>query len=190
MKVLARIILFLLALCLLVGLLAVLSVFTAIPWLSDFVQDLTARYSWLTLAFSIVLLACIAAAVLALILIVSVPTKRRLFILGRSAGKIEITRQSVESAAAASLDGIHEVKRYQVQAKGSMRPGKLKLEVQAEPRSGEVNLDAMGQTVQQKLAHDLSHCLAIEPRHIKVRIQPVHQSVEGRRRSARVPRVV
>ncbi|MGD9559635.1 MAG: alkaline shock response membrane anchor protein AmaP [Oscillospiraceae bacterium] len=190
MKVFVRIVGFLLVLALLAGLVAMLSVFTDIPWLSAFVQGLIVRWPWLNLAFSIVLLCCITAGVLALILIVSVPSKHKLFVVGRDAGKIEITRQSIESAAGASLGGIREVKRYHVQAKGDMRPGKLKLDVQAEPRDGSVNLDAMGRAVQQKLAADLADCLAMDPRHIKVRVQPVHPSAEARRQHARVPRVV
>lgn len=190
MKVLLRIVLFLLALCLLAGLLAILSVFTAIPWVSGFVQGLLAAWPWLPLALAVVLLFCMAATVLGLVLILSVPSKRRLLVLGRENGNIEITRQSVESTAGASLDEIPELKRYHVQAKGDMRPGRLKLEVQAEPRGGLVDMAQLAAGIQQRLAADLAGCLAMDPKHIHVRIQPIHQQQEGRRQHSKVPRVV
>lgn len=190
MKIIVRAILFVLVLCLLAGLAGVLSLITPIPWLSDFVAGLTSRYTWLPMVLAAIVLLYAAASVLALVLIVSVPTKRKLFILNRDGGKIEITRQSIESEANAALGTMRELKRYHVEAKGDLRPGKLRLAVQAEPRDPNTNLAQLGDAVQAHLAKVMGECLAIAPKHVKVRIQPVAPSHENRHHHAKVPRVV
>lgn len=190
MKIFVRVVLFVLVLCLIAGLAGVLSLITPIPWLSDFVTGLTSRFTWLPLVLGAVVLLFAAISVLALVLIVSVPTKRKLFILNRDGGKIEITRQSIESEANAALGAMRELKRYHVAAKGDLRPGKLRLEVQAEPRDPNINLPRLGDAVQTQLAKVMGDCLAIEAKHVKVRIQAIEPSHESRHRHAKVPRVV
>lgn len=187
MKVLFRIILFLLLLVLLCGVAGILSIFTPIPWLSSFVQTSMKAYPWLTLVFSIMLLVFAAAVALALILTVSVPTKKKLFVLGRGMGRIEITRRSIESVASATVETVPDVKRYFVQVKGSLRPRRVKLDVQVEPQDEYVDLAQLGAAVQQRLVQEMAESLAVEPRHVKVRIQPVHHH---QRHLDKVPRVV
>lgn len=191
MKILLRILLFLLVLCLLAGLVAALALLVPIPWLSGVVQQWAGALPWLPVAVGVVLIFFAALCVLGLILTLSVPAKRKQFILPREMGTIEVTRQSIESAAAGTLEGIPEVKRYHVQARGDLRPGKVKLAAEIEPRNGRTDLVALGQQVQQRLARELADSLEIDPRHIRVTIKPVqHQSGEAAARHSRVPRVV
>lgn len=189
MKVVLRVILFIVGLGLLCGLAGALALITTVPWLSDFVSRLTGTYTWLPMVFAIVLLFFMAVSVLGLVLVVSVHPKKNLFVLNRDGGKIEITRQSVESEANKALEAVPELKRYHVHTRGDMRPGKLKLEVQAEPRDRQTDLARLGQTVQQHLSQVLAECLAIRPEHVKVRIQPV-STQETHHHHAKVPRVV
>lgn len=191
MKVLLRILMFIVALGLMCGLLAVLSMVTVIPWLSAQVLAWVAAYPWLPLALSVILLFFMAVCLLALVLIVSVPSKRHMFIVNRNMGKVEITRQSIESAAAASLEEVEGVKRSCVHTKGSTTPKKLKLWAEIEPRDGTANWPALGEQVQQHLAQSLSGCLAIDPKKIRVVVRPVlPQNGQGSPHHARVPRVV
>lgn len=192
MKILGRVILFILALILLAGLLCVLSTFVAIPWLSDYVAGLMKSYSWLPLVLGIFVLFCMAAAVLALILLVSVPTKRRLYILKRAPGQIEITNRSIESTTAHIIGEIPGVKRSQVRLKGNPGPHKIKIHVDVEPRDATAPLAQLGETIQNNVREGLENSLAISPKAIKVKIHETEyqKGTNGHRGKSKVPRVI
>lgn len=188
MRILGRIVLFLLVLALLAGLLAVVGILTPVPWLSAMVQRAYQAMPWLTMALAGVVLLFAALCVLALVLLATVPTRRRYFVVKRELGDIEITKQSIESAASAALSGLSGLKRFHVQVKGSPGPHRVHLDVDAEPAEGE-SLAAMGDEVQTSLAETLRCSLAVDPKRVRVRVVPVPPGhVEGGH--ARVPRVV
>lgn len=192
MKILGRILLFILVLALLAGLLMTLSWFVAIPWVSDFTVQMTRGYFWMPLALGIVVLFFMAVCVLALVLLVSVPTKRNLYLIKRDAGNIEITKHSIENAVGGTLESMRDVKRYHVRLKGNPKPHKLRVKLQVEPRDNTVHLGQLGADVQQRVQDELAQSLAIEPGRISVKIQSVqYQQQEGRQHGhSRVPRVV
>lgn len=192
MKILLRVLLLGLVLALLCGLVAMLGTLVAVPWLTGFIQSARAAYPWLDLALAIVLLFFMAACVLAVVLLLSVPSKRRVFVVHRAMGDIEISKQSIEGVADACLRDVAGVKRASAHVKGDPRPGRLKIRVQAQPRDGGVPLAALGDEIQTRLRQALSGSLAIEPKHIHVKLQPVHPAGQtGRSHGhARVPRVV
>lgn len=192
MKILGRVLLFILALILLAGLLCVLSTFTAIPWVTDFVAGLMKSHAWLPVAFGIVVLVCMAAAVLALVLLVSVPTRRRLYILKRSPGQIEITARSIESAVTHALGEVPGIKRCHVRLKGNPRPQKIRLHIAVEPREPGEPFAALGEAIQREVKDRLEHSLLISPKSIRVRIHEAEyqKNIDGRRGSSKVPRVV
>lgn len=192
MKIFIRVVLFVLAFILLLGLACALSTFTAIPWLTDFVAGLVSSYSWLPALLAAFILFCMAATVLALVLLVSVPTKRHLYILRRSAGQIEITTRSIESAAAQMLAEVPGVKRSHVRIKGNPRPHKVKLFIEVEPRDPAQSLSALGEDIQVKVRQGLENSLTISPASIKVRIRQAdyQKNADGRRGHSKVPRVI
>ena len=192
MKILVRILLCLLVLCLLGGLAAALGMVADVPWLSAQVAALMGAYSWLATALAVVLLFFGALCVLALVLLVSVPVKRRRYVVNQGLGRIEITRQSIESAAAACLDEIQAVKRYHVRTGGPLRPRKLRLEAEIEPREANIDLLELGKSIQQRLAQDMACSLEIDPKHVQVAITTVHRpwQQEAEHNHGKVPRVV
>lgn len=187
MRIAGRLVLFLLVLVLLAGLLAVLGILAPVPWLSDVVQRGYQAIPWLTTALAAVVLVFAALCVLALILLLSLPTRPKYFILGRSMGDIEITKQSIESVACTTLSGMDGLKRFHVQVKGNPKPGHIRLDVDAEPKDG-VSLAALGDEVQTGLAEAMRSSLAVDPKHVRVRVTPVPQG--SAQAHARVPRVV
>lgn len=193
MKTAVRVVLFILAFLLLVGLLCVLSTLTAIPWLSSFVAGLMESYPWLSTAFAVCVLLCMAAAVLALVLLVSVPTTRRLYIMKRNTGQIEITAHSIEAAAGHAAAAVAGVKRCHVRVKGSPSPGKVQLFIEVEPRDADAPFAQLGETVQAQVTKDLQNSLAISPDGIRVQIrQAEYQKGSGGngRGNSKVPRVI
>lgn len=193
MKTAVRVVLFILALLLLVGLLCVLSTLTAIPWLSSFVAGLMKDYSWLPTVFAVCVLLCMAATVLALVLLVSVPTSRRLYIQKRSTGQIEITAHSIEAAAGHAVAGVAGVKRSQVRVKGSPSPGRVRLFIEVEPRDADAPFTQLGEAVQGQVTESLQASLAISPDDIRVRIRRAEyqKGTDGHGRGGnKVPRVI
>lgn len=188
MKLFFRILLGILALALLAGLVGLLSLYTALPWVSAFTAGLLRQLPWLPLAFSVVLLVCIAACLLAIVLLFSVPGGRRTLVLGRDMGRIEVSSHSIESVVGASLASVHEVKRYHVHLGGDPRPHRLKVYIQAEPRDSSAPLAELGRQVQQQVQQDLAACLSIELRAVTVKLQPLPQGQATRH--SKVPRVV
>lgn len=192
MRIFIRVVLFILAFILLLGLACVLSTFTAIPWLTDFVAGLVKGYGWLPTVFAAFVLFCMAATVLALVLLVSLPTRRHLYVLRRSAGQIEITTRSIESAAGQILAGVPGVKRSHVRIKGNPRPHKIRLYAEVEPRDPTQPFAALGEAIQLAVKEGLENSLAISPQSIRVRIRQgeYQKDTDGRRGSAKVPRVI
>lgn len=188
MRLLGRILLFLLVLVLLTGLLMALSTFYTIPWLSGFTAQAGQTFPSLNLALSIVLVFFIALNVLALILLVTVPTKRRIFTVRREMGRIDISPQSIVSAAEQALSTLPGLRRYSVAVAGHPSPGSVKLDIQAEPKP-DANLVPLGDDIRQRVTEALSGGLDITPQSIHIRMQPVRQAQQGGQH-ARVPRVV
>lgn len=189
MRILGRIILFLLVLALLAGLLAVLGVLVPVPWLTETVQRVYQMWPFVITAMAVTVLVFAALCVLALILLITVPTRRKYFIVSRSMGDIEITKQSIESVAGATLSRIDGVKRYNAQVKGNPKPGSIRIDVDIEPADG-ISLAALGDEVQTQLAEAMRSSLAVDPKHVKVRVTPVQPGHAENSRQARVPRVV
>lgn len=187
MKAVLRVLLFLITLVLLVGVAAILSLLVRIPWLSRFTVQSVLAYPWLTLAFAIVLAIFILATLVALVLIVAMPSKSGIYTLHRDMGKLEITRQSIESGAGITLDSFAEVKRYDVKALGDLSPGKVKLDIIAETK-GTTNFETLGQQIQTRVAADLASSLGMEPGNVQVRMRPYTPHARDEKNS-RVPRV-
>ncbi len=185
MRVLGRVLLFLLVLALLVGLVMVVSALVPVPWLSDFTRQAVRMLPWLSIVFAAVLLLFALVCVLALVLLASVPTRRRLYVLRRNEGRIEIERHSIERAIGGMLEEIGGVRRYRVQLRGQPSPRKLRVRLQVQPRDTMVDLGPLGQEIQTRLTSGLAESLAVEPKHVRVKIQPV-----GEDKHAKVPRVV
>lgn len=189
MRVLGRIVLFLLVLTLLAGLAGVLGTLVTVPWLSGAVQQAHTAAPWLPTALAAVVLVFAALCVLALVMLLTVPTRNRFFIVNRSMGDIEITKQSIESVATGTLAGITGLKRFCVQVRGNPKPGKIRLQVDAEPADG-VSLAALGDEVQTQLSEAMRSSLAVDPKHVRVRVAPVQPGHAMDSRHAKVPRVV
>ncbi len=187
MKVFLRILMFLVVLVLLAGLAAVLSVFVAVPWLSAFVAQLQTAYSWLSLAFAVVLLVLGAACVLALVLLISVPIQQPVYVVPRNMGNIEITRQSIESAAGHALTDVEDIKQYTVQLKGNPLPEKIRLAVHVEPRTAAVDMVQLGDQVQAAVRENLKKYLEVDPTFVNVKIQLYSRGeVESHAKAGRV----
>lgn len=192
MKVLVRVLLFLLLLCLLCGAAALGSLFVSIPWLSAFVGGLLGGEPWMKIVLSVVLLCFMAGCVLAAILALTLPTRRKLFITKGEAGKIVVSRKSIEDAAGHSIEHIYNAKRYYVRAKGKLRPRRLKLALQVEPRNSGMDLPQLCAEVQEQVKKDMAESLGMNPKRIKVKVEPVYyQTQEGEHQQhVKVPRVV
>lgn len=190
MKKLFRVLLFLLALVLLAGLAGVLSTIYTIPWLTGFTHQMMNAYPWLSLALAIVLMVYIVLTVAFIIFVCVAPSKKNIYTIHKNMGRLEITRQSIESAAGITLQNIPAVKRYAVHVKGNPTPGKVKLAIQVETKDAET-LASLGEEIQTRVAQDLENSLAIKPEHVKVRIEPYTiQQRDSAHNHKSIPRVV
>lgn len=192
MKIFIRVILFILALVELFGLILVFSTFTDLPGFTTLVGNMEKSFPWLSLALSIVLLVCIAAVLLALILLASFPTGRNLYTLKKNMGYIEITKASIESAAEHTLAGIPDIRRFHVRAKGRPDPQKLRLYLEIEPKSADQPFTELADKAQAQVQESLKSSLDIDPGkiHVRVEITSYQDSADGKKGSSKLPRVI
>lgn len=192
MKILVRIVLFILALVELFGLVLIFSTFTDLPGFTTLAKNIGDSFPWLSLAFSIVLLACIAAALLALILLVSFPAGRNLYVMKRELGHIEITKNSIESATGHTLAEMPTIKRFHIRTKGNPNPRKLRLYIEIEPKAMDIHFAQLAADAQEKVRVALKDSLEIEPGKIHMRVEKAsyQDSIDGKKNHSKLPRVI
>lgn len=191
MKIFIRIVGVILALALLAGLVAIFGLLFRVPWLTGFVYQTFLAYPYLFVALAVVLAVFALATLAFIVFAIAKPTKKNIYTLPNDAGRLEITRQSIESGVGITLQGIPEVKRYAVQIKGQPKPGKVKVVAHVETYGNE-DFAALGQEIQGRIARDLANSLQMEPGGVSVRINKQKMQEQGSRqeRKSTIPRVI
>ncbi len=192
MKVLSRILLVLVVLCMAAGLVALLSLTTfaaRFPWLTALVHPFFARYPWLPMALAVEVLVLLALCVLAIVLAVSRPTGRGHFTIHRKMGKIEISKQSIESAACELLSTVEGLKRYAVQVTGTPKENRVKLAVSFEPQNG-ADMTKLAAAAQDAVQNGLAHSLGVDVQSVHVLIRECPAKEAPAPQYAQVPRVI
>ena len=121
MKALIRVLTFLVALCVLAGLVMLLAIVTRLPWLVTITSPFFNMYPWMPTALAAVVLFLMAATLFGIVLIFSVPAGRGSYVVQRPIGKIEISTHCIESAAMHTLSGIAGVKRYHAHVRNNVQ---------------------------------------------------------------------
>lgn len=159
----------LVALALLAALVLAAATLIHIPWLSNLAVQMTGAFAWAPLALAIALFITAFAALAFFIGILAWPSGKKVYTIPTQNGKLEISRQSIESGACITLQGFHEVKRYSVYAKGRPSPHKLKLDVNADIKA-DADLADLAKRIQTSVSQDMENSLGIKPGHVKVKI--------------------
>lgn len=167
MKTLIRVLTFLVALCVLAGLVLLLALVTQLPWMVRFASLFFRMYPWLPTALAAVILLLMAATLFAIVMVFSIPAGRGRYTIKRQIGKIEISKHCIESAVTHTLSGIEGLKSYRAHVVGKPSPGQVKLRLQIEPHAG-VDMSALSETIQHSVQSGLAENLGVEAGHIRV----------------------
>lgn len=176
-----------------VGMVAVLSVFAHIPWLTGFVTRLIYRYKSGNLAASIMILFSVFLAIVLLIIALSSIPKTKSVIYHNDLGKLELSRKSIEAVAYSAVREFKEVGNANASIKGNATPEKLKMHIDIEPRNASVSIEHLGEAIQKKVVDKLSSCLSINSDSVYVRVYSVKPKTETnaeKGNSKKQPRVV
>ncbi len=170
-----------------------LSSLLAVSWLPDTVETFVRHEPWVLETLAGVL-GLLALALLACLLVVIVfPRRSDVYIMERDAGKLEISRRSIESAAEHVMAGIANVRVCSARVLGSPKPGKTKLRLRAElDRSA--SFVVSGEEIQETVRREMTRTLGIAPDCLLVRMstffpkeQPIPKPKErAERKSSRV----
>ena len=171
MKVVFRILVLLLGLVMMAGLVVAASQFAALPWLTNWTQDMSQTYFWFPLLIAGILGAALILTFVVMVRLMAVPTSKNVYVMPRQMGAVEISKRSIESGAKITMGEIPGVMRYDVHVKGDPSPHKVKLYIAAEA-NGANSLDVLGETIHNRVARHLFHSLEIQPQKIKTPLKP------------------
>lgn len=174
------------------GMIAILSMFTHIPWLTGRITRLVNRYESSKMIASIIILVSVFLTIILLIIVLSSIPKSKSVIYNNNLGKLELSKKSIEAVAYSAVREFKEVGDSKASIKGNASPKKLKMQIDIEPRNASVPIEHLGGLIQKNVVEKLASCLSIDAKAINVKVHKAEIKADntGKNTGKKQPRVI